>query len=42
MWEDYAVTVDDVEALTGYDFLSELPEEIQDAIEQRRNQNFIV
>ncbi|MBE9095124.1 DNA/RNA non-specific endonuclease [Tychonema sp. LEGE 07203] len=42
VWEDYAVTVDDVEALTGYDFLSELPEEIQDAIEQRRNQNFIV
>ena len=34
-WEVYAATVDQVEALTGYDFFSNVPPEIQSIIEAR-------
>ena len=34
-WEDYRVSVDKIEQLTGYDFLSVLPTNIQEAIESR-------
>jgi endonuclease G len=36
-WQKYIKTVRDVEEATGYDFLSELPQDIQDAIETRRD-----
>ena len=36
-WEHYRVTVDDLEAATGYDFLSAVPESIQQAIESRKD-----
>lgn len=36
-YKDYLTTVDELERLTGYDFLSELPKEIQDAIEAKRD-----
>jgi DNA/RNA endonuclease G (NUC1) len=32
-WESYATTVDDIEALTGYDLLSLLPNPLEDIIE---------
>ncbi len=38
-WENYLTTVDAVEALTGYDFFSELPEPIQRCIEAGTNGN---
>ena len=34
-WQQYLVTVDDVEALTGFDFFSNVPVEIQAVIESR-------
>lgn len=34
-WQKYLATIDQVEALTGYDFLSNVPVPIQDAIESR-------
>ncbi|MEQ8380900.1 MAG: DNA/RNA non-specific endonuclease [Coleofasciculus sp. A1-SPW-01] len=34
-WRDYRVSVDRVEAVTGYDFLSNVPNSIQDEIESR-------
>jgi endonuclease G len=34
-WEKYLVTVDDVEALTGYDFFSNVPVNIQAVIESK-------
>jgi endonuclease G len=34
-WQSYQVTVDEVEALTGYDFFSEVPESIQKVIERQ-------
>ncbi len=34
-WRDYRVSVDRVEAATGYDFLSNVPNSIQDEIESR-------
>ncbi|CBN59393.1 hypothetical protein OSCI_4130023 [Kamptonema sp. PCC 6506] len=42
VWETYAVTVRDVEHLTGYNFFSGLTQELQDAIEERRNTNFFL
>ncbi len=42
VWETYAVTVRDVEHLTGYNFFSGLPQELQDAIEEDRNTNFFL
>jgi endonuclease G len=36
-WENYITTVDAVEALTGYDFFSNLPENIQGCIEAGTN-----
>ncbi len=36
-WENYLTTVDDIESLTGYDFFSELPDEIENAIEAGTN-----
>jgi endonuclease G len=34
-WRDWRVSIDYLEGLTGYDFLSDLPESIQEAIESR-------
>ena len=34
-WTDYRVSVDQVEAATGYDFFSNVPKFIQDAIESK-------
>lgn len=34
-WETYAVSVDEIEAATGYDFLSAVPTEIQAVIESQ-------
>jgi endonuclease G len=36
-WQDYIVTVRDVEEKTGYDFLSEVPRSVQDVIETRKD-----
>jgi endonuclease G len=32
-WPEYRVSVDEVEALTGFDFFSELPDDIETEIE---------
>mgnify|MGYP002781210879 CR=1 FL=1 len=34
--DDYAVSIDEIEARAGLDFLSELPDETENALEQRR------
>lgn len=34
-WQDYRVSIDVVEAATGYDFLSKVPKNVQQAIESR-------
>ena len=34
-WRDYLVTIDEIERLTGYDFLYEVPASIQEGIEGR-------
>ena len=34
-WRDYRVSVDEIEAATGYDFLSNFPQDIQVKIESR-------
>ena len=36
-YKEYLTTVDELERLTGYDFLSDVPKEIQDAIESRKD-----
>lgn len=36
-WRNYRVTVDEVEKLTGYDFFSNVPRQIQEYIESRRD-----
>jgi endonuclease G, mitochondrial len=36
-WRNFRVTVDQVEMLTGYNFFSALPPQIQEAIERRRD-----
>ena len=36
-WKKYRVSVDDIEALTGFDFLSNIPTEIQSIIERKNN-----
>jgi endonuclease G len=36
-WKDYLVSVDKVEKVTGYDFFSNVPKSIQDAIESRKD-----
>ncbi|MEO0852003.1 MAG: DNA/RNA non-specific endonuclease [Cyanobacteria bacterium J06648_11] len=36
-WQDYIVTVDDIEASTGYDLFSNLPDGVETAIERRRD-----
>ncbi len=33
--QNYVMTVDDVEALTGYDFFSALPDEIEKEVESK-------
>ena len=38
-WENFLTTVDAVEALTGYDFFSNLPEPIQRCVEAGTNGN---
>ena len=39
-WHKYLATVDQVEALTGYDFFSNVPESIQNVIESRLDAEF--
>ena len=36
-WGDYRLNVDNLEALTGYDFLSNVPDEIQKVLERRKD-----
>ena len=36
-YKDYLTTVDELEQLTGYDFLSEIPVTIQAVLEARRD-----
>jgi endonuclease G, mitochondrial len=36
-WRNHLVTVDELEQLTGYDFLAPLDDEIENAIESRRD-----
>jgi endonuclease G len=36
-YKDYLTTVDEIEKLTGYDFLSDVPEEIQRVIEAKKD-----
>jgi endonuclease G len=36
-WREYVSTVDQIEELTGYDFLSDVPAEIQSAIEAKKD-----
>jgi DNA/RNA endonuclease G (NUC1)/outer membrane lipoprotein SlyB len=36
-WNSYITTVDDVEALTGYDFFANIPDAIENAIEAGKN-----
>jgi len=36
-WGDYRLNVDDLEVLTGYDFLSNVPGEIQKVLERRKD-----
>ncbi|WP_103667148.1 DNA/RNA non-specific endonuclease [Pseudanabaena sp. BC1403] len=35
-WQDFCVSVDDVEKLTGYDFFSNVPPDIQEQIESKK------
>jgi len=37
-WQDYLTTVDRIEIATGYDLLSEVPEEIQEIVESQREE----
>lgn len=37
VWRDYRMTVDEVEALTGYNFFSAVPAQTQEYIERRRD-----
>jgi DNA/RNA endonuclease G (NUC1) len=41
-WTQYVVSVRDIEEITGYNFLSEIPQAIQDAIETRTNTEIIL
>ena len=34
-WKDYAISIDTLESLTGLDFLSALPDDIESALESR-------
>ena len=36
-WTNYATTIDKVEALTGYDFLASLEDDVEDVIESKEN-----
>ena len=38
-WQKYATTIDDIEKATGYDFLNEVPKEIQQVIESKVGTN---
>ena len=37
LWRTYRVTVDQVETLTGYNFFSNIPAQVQELIERRRD-----
>jgi hypothetical protein len=39
-YKDYLTTVDELETLTGYNFLSDVPEEIQKVIEAKKDAVF--
>ena len=34
-WEQFLCSIDDIEALTGYDFFELLPDSIEDALESK-------
>jgi endonuclease G len=36
-WTNYATTIDKVEALTGYDFLASLDDEVENVVESKEN-----
>lgn len=36
-WKNYITTVDDLESITGYDFLSTLSDEIESALEAKKD-----
>ena len=36
-WTNYATTIDKVEALTGYDFLASLDDQVEDVVESKHN-----
>jgi endonuclease G len=36
-YKQYLTTVDELEKLTGYDFLSDVPKAVQDAIEAKKD-----
>ena len=36
-WTNYATTIDEVEKLTGYDFLAKLEDKVEDVIESKEN-----
>ncbi len=38
-WEDFIVSVDELEALTGYDFFSALDQDLQKALQSKKYQN---
>ena len=38
-YKEYLTTVDELERLTGYDFLSNVPQQIQAAIESKKDSN---
>jgi endonuclease G len=40
-WDHYRTNVDEIEKITGYDFLNKLPKEIQNHIEAKKDQNII-
>ena len=36
-WTNYATTIDKVEELTGYDFLSKLEDKVENVVESKEN-----
>jgi len=39
-WRNYTQSVDEVERLTGYDFMRDLPDDVEDAVERARGRAF--
>lgn len=40
IWSNYIVSIDELEKLTGYDFLSNLEDEVEEALESRKGTIF--